>query len=259
MRQEGHPPMSEATSPDTLQPGESGVLPPGFLFKPSKHGFHFANSFSAIRLPFTLPGKAKKSAIIYGLCGGMSFTAADFYHASKPIPDVRDVPNDRMPLYGYLLRRQGDSFGPYYRSIWKYLDWMFLPDGTVRGTQRRTRDALPGIRRSLDAGQPVVLGLVYVNGRDTLAIWQNHQVLAWGYKDISETISNLHLYDPNFPDNDYVFIRTKRVEVGRKKSKEGKNVPVYGVVCTQKVRGYADRPVRGFFPIDYSPQPPPDL
>ena len=249
--------MGNFTSP--VSPGSKASGAPSARFRPSEHGFRFANRFPGVPLPFTLPSAIRQPSTTYGLCGGMCFAAADFFQVRKPVPQSSQVPSDDTPLYRYLLRRQLDSFGSASRFVLKFIAWMFMPDGTVNGTQRRTAGSLEAVRLFLDAGQVAILGLVYVKGQQSLAVWQNHQVMAYGYQVISETKTDVSIYDPNYPGNDGVFIRCEQVEVGRKKSKEGKNIPIYGVACTEVIPGAPDRAVRGFFPIAYTPQEPPDL
>ncbi len=249
--------MSDFTGTVSAGSGASGT--PSVRFRPSEHGFRFANRFPGVPLPFTLPSAIRQPSMTYGLCGGMCFAAADFFRAGRPVPPGNQVPGDDTPLYRYLLRRQLDSFGSASRFVLKFMVWMFLPDGTANGTQRQTADSLDTVRLFLDAGQMAILGLVYVNGRQSLAVWQNHQVMAYGYRVISETVTDVSIYDPNYPGNDGVFIRCEQVEVGRKKSKEDKHAPIYGMTCTEVIPGAPDRAVRGFFPIAYTPQEPPDL
>ncbi len=52
-------------------------------FRPSLHGFRFTNHFTGSPLPFSLGGLEKHLNLPndFGLCGGMSFAAADFFLA----------------------------------------------------------------------------------------------------------------------------------------------------------------------------------
>lgn len=230
-------------------------------FLPSLHGFGFVNSFSGLPLPFStsaLPGIStilSRSKSCYGLCGGMSSAAWDFFIAGRTIPSIITVPETGSPLHRYLYQRQIDTYGFLGKSIGKFAKWMALSDSKV---QKRTDDELQQICDRLDNYQAVILGIVYVSLVDTLAIWLNHQVLAYGYAEKSPKTLNINIYDPNFPGRDDVIIEIKR------------EFPSFQ--CTQKLSG-ADyknarglivipsgavyRNIRGFFAMPYIPVNPP--
>jgi hypothetical protein len=233
---------------------------PAFDLKPSVHGFKFVNNFSGYPLPFSIPNLPNLSDVksAYGLCGGMSCAAYDFLLAGRGIPSDITAPTRGSTLHQYLYRRQVDTFGAFGKYIAKFAQWMVLPDDTVLGTQKRTYDEFEEIRAKLDDGNAVVLGLVYVSGNDSLEIWNNHQVLAYGYSELSATTIDINIYDPNYPQKDDVVIRAERVPVGttfipgvplRKRT-------ILGFRCTQMV---SDRNmnVRGFFAMPYVPVVPP--
>ena len=86
------------------------VQPP-CRFRASVHGFKFPNSFS---LPAALTGPLARIGIpigsgAYGLCGGMSFLAADHFVFGVPIPTTTSIPTTGSSLYNQILRRQLDS------------------------------------------------------------------------------------------------------------------------------------------------------
>ncbi len=226
---------------------------PGQPFRPSAHAFRFRNAFPGVKLPLTLPGSRSKAASIYGLCGGMCFAAVDYMRAGQPVPTAPQVPADGTPLHLYLIKRQLESLGAGYRHALRFLTWMFLPEGTRIGVRRRTYNELQLIRAMLGAGSPVVLGLLYVSGWDSLAIWKNHQVLAYRVEQPTPDVTRLFVYDPNFPTKDDVFIRLEREIVAG----AGQETPVYGVSATQVIAGAPDKAVRGLFVIPYSPSKPP--
>jgi len=188
----------------------------------------------------------------------MSSTAYDFLLAGKSIPLTITVPVQGSPMHRYLYRRQVDTFGALGEYIAKFAQWMVLPEGTILGTQKRTYDEFEEIRVKLDDGNAVVLGIVYVSGRNSFEIWNNHQVLAYGYSEISDTTIDINIYDPNYPEIDDVIIRVERVPVGttfvpgvppRKRT-------VLGFKCIQKLSN-RDKNVRGFFAMPYVPVVPP--
>lgn len=233
---------------------------PALAFKPSAGGFKFPNRFPGYPLPFSIPNLPNLSSVDnnYGLCGGMSSAVYDFLLAGRSIPANSTVPEPGSLLHQYLYRRQIDTFGALGEYIAKFAQWMALPDDTVLGTQKRTYDEFEEIRAKLDDGNAVVLGLVYVNGRDSWEIWKNHQVLAYGYSEISATTIDINIYDPNYPQRDDIVIRAERVPVGttfvpgvplRKRT-------VLGFRCTQKISN-RDKNVRGFFAMPYVPVMPP--
>jgi hypothetical protein len=224
------------------------VRPEGEKFKPSAHGFRFANRFPGYPLPFSVPTLLRTSTC-YGLCGGMCYAALDFLLAERGIPQDVAPPEQGSPLHRYLYRRQIVSFGPFGACIARFAAWMALPDDTPFGTQRRTYDQFQAVRARLDSGQPVVLGIVYVSIAETVAIWKNHQVLACGCSQVSDTAFDINIYDPNLPQDDAVVIRAERVAVGKE---------VFGLRCTQKVAGQAEKKVRGFFIAPYRSVMPPE-
>lgn len=233
---------------------------PAFDFKPYGHGFKFVNSFSGYSLPFSIPNLPNLSSVkkSYGLCGGMSSAAYDFVLAGRGIPSITTAPAKGSSLHRYLYRRQIDTFGSFGEYIAKFAQWMVLPDDTILGTQKRTYDEFEEIRVKLDDGNAVVLGIVYTSGSDSLAIWHNHQILAYSYLEVSATTIDINIYDPNYPQRDDIIIRVERVPVGttfvpgvppRKRT-------VLGFKCTQKVPN-GEQNIRGFFAMPYVPVVPP--
>jgi len=226
-------------------------------FLPSTHGFHFNNSFSGYPLPFTVAGLPNIPPVSsnYGLCGGMSAAAADFFLTGRTIPATPSAPAQGTPLHQYIYRRQIDTFGggPYVK---KFADWMILPDGTPLGTRRRTADEFAQLRAILDSHGLAVLGLVYVSLPHV--IWENHQVLARGYQQISSDTFSISIYDPNFHGNNSIIITAQLVTVGV-------NPPtgfppristIMGLQCTEQTPT-GPMTVRGFFVMPYQVITPP--
>lgn len=232
---------------------------PSTPFKPSVHGFKFTNSFTGYPLPFTVPGLPALPPVLpsYGLCGGMSSAAADFFAAGKSIPAATAVPAQGSPLHSYIYQRQIDTFGGGV-FIKKFADWMVLPDGTPLGTRRRTADEFAQIRAVLDSHGLVVLGLVYTSFPALL--WTNHQVLAHSYVQTSSNTFKIGIYDPNFPGDDTIAINAQLVSVGSIITGIPPQInTVLGLQCTQ-ITPAGSKPVRGFFGMPYQPvTPPPGL
>lgn len=228
-------------------------------FQPAEHGFKFRNSFAGVPVPFDIPFLPDATGA-YGLCGGMSAAACDFYAFHRPIPETNSVPAKDTPLYAYLYERQLATLGDSGSYILKFLAWMALPDDGPYGTRRLTyREELPALQRELARARPTVIGLVYVSSRESLHVWENHQVVVY---DAGETAGagtsyTLNVYDPNFPRRDDITISCDRVRVGRwRVIFWWRNI--YGLQCVQHVPGKADRPVRGFFLMRHSRRSPPD-
>ena len=82
-------------------------------FEPPKHGLQFRNAFS-VKLKLQFPKSFGLKAIDlgrhgYGLCGGMTYAALDYFLAERPIPPDTTQPRLGTPLYSYILRRQLDT------------------------------------------------------------------------------------------------------------------------------------------------------
>lgn len=231
-------------------------------FVPSQHGWHFLNSFPGSPLPFSLPTLPGIGSIpsYYGLCGGMSASAADFFYARRPIPALREAPVKRTAMYKYLFRRQMDSFSPFGEPVMRFVKWMKLGERIPLGTWHRTSDEIGRLRDMFSAGVPLQpLGLVFAN--PGMPLWENHQVLAFNLIDRSATQADILIYDPNYPENDQVFIRCmlRNCEV------EGAACGVTGYSC-ERVAIIAGpdgqameqvRPMRGMFLMPYTPIAPP--
>ncbi len=228
-------------------------------FVPSRHGFHFRNSFKGTSLPPALRnwGMEKQMQLPdhFGLCGGMSLAAADYFLANKDIPADTMPPRDATPLYDYIYERQVQSMGSLGIMASKFLQWMQLPDTSVDvepSTASLTAAELPAIVKRLDAGEVVPLGLVYakantgVNGKpdekERARLWENHQVLAFAATRIDGNTIDIRLYDPNFPGDDGVIIHTVRTQ--------RENGPAL-VTCEQRASRGRVIKVRGVFAMPY--------
>jgi hypothetical protein len=224
-------------------------------FRPSVHGFAFANSWPdepAVSIPTPL-GAISVGNASAGLCGGMVFAALDYWHAVLVPPVQRPAPAD--PLFGYVVHRLVDSWN-VPAGVAEYYQWMNLPDAdrafsalgqTVvaqRGLVWRTVQVQwPAVRADLDSGIPVPLGIVTVASANPQDLGQNHQVAAWSYQLSGSTVTVL-VYDPNSPGRDDVGITFDSAATG---STDGAFTHTLGI----------GHPVRGFFRTAYSPAQPP--
>ncbi len=183
----------------------------------------------------------------YGLCGGMCFAVLDFYEAGIPIPRGQGVNGQPIPgtrLHSYIWRRQLDSLvsdGARF-LVWLVflnhvpLAWPFR--GRAGWLLARSKKEWRKLRASVDAGEPVPIGLV----RDTEDVYENHQVLAIGYDEADETRGTIYLYDPNCPDK----VSTIGIEFGRQQL-DGQES------CQAKAS------LRGFFCEVYRPTDPSEV
>jgi hypothetical protein len=181
-------------------------------FVPSVHGWHFSNGTwpavanTEIALPFglTVPvGNASN-----GMCGGMTYSAIDYFWAGKPIPTRIVAPADLTDGdFNYISTRLYDSFhlGDVFdkSALNKYLGYM-AADGPTRA-YATIREALPVIRGIISTGVPAALGLIGANAAgifDGVAnLGNNHQVAAYSYRR-DGSIVTLGIYDCNYNDRD---------------------------------------------------------
>jgi hypothetical protein len=237
-------------------------------FRPSAHGFAFANSFTGSPLPGGLGalggalGAAAGAPSKFGLCGGMSFVAADFYLAGRAMPTAVAAPTRGQPLYEYIYARQVDSLGPDIELAAKFSRWMDAPDQGPVSAGAFTLGALPPMLERLARGEPVVLGLVLTDSSRSRVPWNNHQVLACegALEDESSrgvTRCTLRIYDPNYPRADGASVRIDLRAFGV--SRVGHDLaPVLGAQAVREVPGFRPTRVRGVFDMPYEPRTPPE-
>jgi hypothetical protein len=224
----------------------------GFL--PSKHGFAFTNAWPsqpAVVLP-TPFGDLRLGNAAGGLCGGMVFAAMDYWLDGRE-PAV-DRPPAGDPLYKFIVCRLIESWH-VPAGVAQYYQWMSLPDGdntmkvfgrqviVERGLAWRTvRVQWPQIKKDLDRGLPVPLGVVTVASRNPRDLALNHQVLAYGYETAGSRLT-VRVYDPNRGRRD-------DTTIGFDTSAPAKPV------AFEHNLGLSRRPVRGFFRVAYTPREP---
>ena len=220
-------------------------------FVPTQHGWHFPNYFQGFFLPFALPmipGLSKPGSV-YGLCGGMSAGALDFFLNNHPTPPQKEVPANGTPLQQYLYKRQLDSMGTFGDTILRFHQWMGLPDDTPLGTQKLTLDEFEKkIRPRLNNFLPTPIGMLYVKWQDSHEVWLNHQVLAVRYERISASRLNIAVYDPNYPNRDDVIIEAEKVDVGGQQ----------GMRLIQRIGAAETKKLYGIFAVPYKQAIPPD-
>lgn len=209
-------------------------------FLPSKHGFAFANSWPkqpAVVLPAPF-GRIGIGDASKGLCGGMVFAAADYFHAGRRPPAKRPAAGER--LYRYIVRRILHSWR-LPTGVLRYYRWMLLPDGEA--ARRTAEGQWPAIAAELDRGTPVPLGLVTVASASPAQLRHNHQVLAYAYQRRGPRIA-VRVYDPNRGPRDDIAVQ---FDTGG-----SEDAPHLDHNLGIK------RPVRGFFRVGYAPRLPPE-
>jgi hypothetical protein len=168
-------------------------------FSPATHGFKFSNSFQTEPIQNIRFG---------GLCGGMAYSALDYYNTRRAIPTQTFRPADGTPLFNYIYTRQTNSIAD---NIDKWTELFVNPFGWRTGEffnwglQGFKGGRLQELRASIDAGKPVPLGL-FKNGDGGAG--PHHQVLAIGYDmgryrgDLGANKEDLkiYIYDSNFPN-----------------------------------------------------------
>jgi hypothetical protein len=251
------PPPPPAPAPTPAAPCPPATCTPPAAFRPSVHGFRFVNSFTLAALsgsssipPAARPILARLLAGSFGLCGGMASAAKDHFLTCVPRPSATTPPSTG-PLFAYLLMRQIESLAlPSLALVNLFLAWSMMPDTSttlplspvsIPGTQELTLPQLRATLTRLSRSDLTVLGLVYVGPRSA-AIWENHQVLAYAHASPAPGVTDLKVYDPNFPMRDDVVIRAR--VVGTR------------VQCEQLLAGSPHKKVRGFFIMPYTRRVP---
>jgi hypothetical protein len=186
-------------------------------FSPGVNGFPFANYWPHIPMvDFNVAGlRLGLGDAANGLCGGMTYAAADLYIAGIPASGVSQ-PEAGTAAYGYLVRRQIESFAGAFvplrlltlmrtsrpereSRLAEWLGWLGIAQHSRSWIMAHQN--WPRVQRELDAGRFAALTLQRVVDDDPLKMNQNHQVLAYGY-DLDGTIVTLYVYDPNWPGED---------------------------------------------------------
>jgi hypothetical protein len=226
-------------------------------FTPQTSGFRFRNAFARAPIrELRLEGIATLTIgdAANGLCGGMSFSAADLHRASIAPPSDTSPPLSGSAAFDYIVNRQIASFAgakvplrfyrlmdpsrPEREPFWApWLGWA--------GVDRHSRtyvmvhEEWPRIRSDLDQGRLSMIGLVRAIDRDPRKLSSNHQVVAYGY-DIDGSQVTLRVYDPNWPGEE--------VRLGFDAGDPNGSIrPTYSTT---------DAPLVCFFRAPYEPQDP---
>ena len=171
-------------------------------FRPSRDGFRFGNAWPR-GAPVTLAGVGF-GRVYGGLCGGMAYEARRAWLAHEPLPPDTVAPADG-PLADRLFRAQMSSLGLPAGPV-RYL-WFQLPPNDRARRELTLRHGLPGLRRSLAAAEPALLGLIRVVTWDPRRVVENHVVLGYGLDERPDGSAEVAVYDPNHPGDDSVRLR----------------------------------------------------
>lgn len=167
-------------------------------FRPEIHGLKFVNSLQV---------EVINDVRMSGFCGGMVYTALDYYKARKTVPSQTYAPANGTPLYTYMWGRQRSSV---IDNIDKWTELFVNPFGWRTneffnwGLQGYGGGRLEELKKEIDKGSPVPLGLFKPGDGGA---GPHHQVLAIGYNggrykgDLGAYKEDLEImvYDPNFP------------------------------------------------------------
>jgi serpin B len=152
------------------------------------HILRFVNSFRDAKfLGITFPGQ----------CGGMASTVLDYFFADRPAPTGRTTPPVSDPLGAYIQGRQQDSllFGG---NIAHFAKMLVNPDDA--DIARQSAASFAEVRRAIDAGKPVLLGLIpHPWSLDPRKVTRAHQVVAHGYMVGDDGGRSVLIWDPNRP------------------------------------------------------------
>ncbi len=142
-------------------------------FNPERNGFRFINTFNGE--DFIRWG---------GLCGGMVYTALDYFRNRIPVPTQSYTPANATTLQSYVYQRQQHSMWNV-NDKWSELEVAYrVRTGEIFrwGIQGSGGGRLEELKNAIDAGRSVPIGLFggevpSINGGSG----GNHVVLAMGY------------------------------------------------------------------------------
>jgi hypothetical protein len=168
-------------------------------FNPATQGFKYSNTFQV---------EIVNDVRMSGFCGGMVYTALDYFNYKRPIPSQTFRPANGTPLYDYIWGRQRSSV---LDNLDKWTELFVNPFGWRTGEffnwglQGAGGGRLQELKTEIDKGKPVPLGLFKPGDGGA---GPHHQVLAIGYDggrykgDLGANKEDLKIfvYDPNFPN-----------------------------------------------------------
>ena len=190
----------------------------GFL--PSVNGLHFSNIWPKVPdFHFDIFGeKISFDNASNGLCGGMVFTVRDLFESHFLPPADSNNPLQDSPFFTYIVTRLAHSFDT--SNLLKFFQFIQLRDFDTKVdallnnhqlAQHVVYEEWPKIKADLDANRVTPMALVHGHQPfgdivDTIKVLGGgHVVMAWGY-DLEGTQLTIHIYDPNYADDDHCTI-----------------------------------------------------
>jgi hypothetical protein len=160
-------------------------------FRPERHGFRFSNS----HIPWRFLGASGTA-----LCGGMAYSALDYFFHGLSIPATATAPLSGTQLNDYILQRQ---IAAHQVEIPMLARTTAQSNESVFRRAISLRDDFGRLVRSIDANRPVPLLMVSTSRPMSTA---SHWAVAIGY-EIDEappdaggrSCGRVILYDSNHP------------------------------------------------------------
>jgi len=159
-------------------------------FNPTLHGYKFPNRFEKNLPNFIMKLILRNS--VYGLCGGMVFSALDNFLDKSALNQEAKLSELEPELIKYLWKRQFDSmsFKNYLLLIYKtFQNNHKLIDNTFN-------HQIPKAIETINKGMPVII--IIIRSKNIENPTNNHQILLTSYK-INGPITEFSCYDPNHP------------------------------------------------------------
>jgi uncharacterized protein (TIGR02145 family) len=157
------------------------------IFDPITNGFKFDNNWQNY-------GILEQ----FGLCGGMVFTALDYFNAGCILSHF-DRPPSNTALYQHIWSRQfplSVTFVPQAMTRELFIQALTNFFGTENTVQNNTEYSK--IKNKIVSGQPVPIGLIGETGQ----LINSHVVLGYGLTEYVGSIqkaAHIKVYDPNRP------------------------------------------------------------
>lgn len=159
-------------------------------FEPILHGYRFSNRFEKNLPNFMLKLILRDS--VYGLCGGMVFSALDSFLNKSDLNPVIKTSDLEPKFINFLWKRQFDSM-----PIKNYLQ---LTHKTFQNDQKLLHDTfkrqIPWVIETINKGVPAAI--IIIRSKNIENPTDNHQILLTDYK-INGPITEFTCYDPNHP------------------------------------------------------------
>ena len=159
-------------------------------FDPILHGYKFSNRFEKNLPNFMLKIILRDS--VYGLCGGMVFSALDNFLNKSVLNQAIKASDLESEFINLLWKRQFDSM-----SIKNYL---ILTKKTFQNDQKLQHDTfkyqIPVVIETINNGTPAAI--IIIRSKNIEKPTDNHQILLTDYK-FNGPVTEFTCYDPNHP------------------------------------------------------------